>query len=161
VLRYILDGCISNSMTDAEGKNVIFAFMRQYGVVDVGVEEFGGKAFKQSLRNEAQTRGVWINVLDDLKSQRTAKGQRITNFLAECQNGRTWLAEECDTDFKEQFKDQFIDYPQLDHEDALDCVAYSCDPAVSSRIVPQWNTATVSPNASEPEFSRRTRYCGI
>lgn len=163
VFRYILDGCISNTMTDAEGKAAIFSLMRRYGVTDVGVEEFGGKSFKQSLRNEAQTRGVWINVLDDLKSQRTAKGQRITNFLAECQSGRVWLAEECDADFKEQFRDQLTDFPQLDHEDALDCVAYSCDPAISARIVPRWNDATIPHWQQEQEETapRRTRYCGL
>ena len=161
VYRYVLDGLVSNELTDAEGRSAIFQFMKKYGVVDVGVEEFGGKSFKQSLRNEAQTRGVWINVLDDLKLQRTNKSQRIVNFLGEAQCGRVWLCEECDYDFKEKFEEQFRDFPQLEHEDVLDALAYSCDPALSGLVVPAWNENTLPwwQRKQEESLPRRTRYC--
>lgn len=161
VFAYILDGIVSNEMTDAEGRSVVFQFMRKYGVVDVGVEEFGGKAFKQSLRNDAQTRGVWINVLDDLKSQRTNKSQRITSFLGECQSRRVWLCKEVDEDFQEVLKEQFENFPQVDHDDVLDVLAYIKDPAIAGRIVPTWNDHAKPwwQREQEEEPQRRTRYC--
>lgn len=160
MFMYVLDGVCSNEMTDAEGRAVVFQFMKRYGVVDVAPEERGGKAFKQSLRNEAQTRGAWINVLD-LKSQQTNKGQRITSFLGEAQAGRVFLCEEAEADFKEKFRDQFENFPQLDHDDVLDCVSYGRDSNVTERVVPMWNAHTgpwwEQHSEDTPDYA--TRYC--
>lgn len=166
VYRYLIDGLHANDLTDAEGRHAIFEFMRKYGVVDVAPEEHGGKAFKQALRNEAQTRGTFINIID-LKTSSgrgaVSKSQRITTFLGECQLGRTFICEEVDFELKEHFKDEFENFPQVDHEDALDAAAYTNDPAISERIVPQWNDQTKPwwQRTEEPEQPRRTRYCQL
>lgn len=159
---YLLDGFHSNDITDAEGRAFIFQLMKRYGVVSVAPEEHGGKAFKRSLSAEANTRGAYIEVLD-LKSQNVNKGQRITTFLGQAQAGRVFVCKEANADLIEAFKDQFRDFPQVDHDDALDCAAYSCDPVVAERVVPYWN-AFAEPwwnRKREEQEPKRTRYCAL
>lgn len=159
-LKYLLDGYHSNELTDAEGVELIFRLMRKYGVTSVAPEEIGGRAFRERLKREANSRGMFIEVID-LKYTNIGKPQRITTFLGECQQGRTFVCEECDYDLKEHFRDEFVEYPQVDHDDALDAAAQTCDPAVNQRAFPIFNEDASRSRFAKPEPPPfyRTRYC--
>jgi hypothetical protein len=122
-----------------DGINEIFRLMRRHGVTDVAPEERGGHAFRQRLRNEGNSRGTHINVID-LKSMQTNKPQRIVSFLGEMQSLRVFISTDCEEQLKNAFLEQFEDFPQLDHEDALDAAAYTCDPAIAEAYAPMFNT---------------------
>lgn len=161
VLKYLIDGSHSNELTDAEGIEIIFRLMRRYGVTTVAPEEIGGRAFRERLKREANSRGVPIDVID-LKYTNIGKSQRITAFLGECQQGRTFICDEADGDLVESFRREFVDYPQVDHDDALDAAAQTLDPAVAERAFPAFNEqAGFSPwlKRKEEPMTYRTRYC--
>lgn len=159
--KYLLDGVHANDLTDLDGRSIIFRLMRRYGVVDVAPEEIGGRSFRESLVREAAQRGVFINVID-LKYTNVGKSQRITNFLGECQRGLVFLCDEADSDLLEHFRDEFVNFPQVDHDDALDAAAQSCDPAVAERCAPLFNSIALGGFDDEEEpIARRTRYCTI
>jgi len=158
---YILDGIASNEMTDGEGRSEIFRYMNTYGVINVAPEEIGGQAFRQSLRNEAVSRGTPINVID-LKTRNVGKQYRISALFAQAENRRVFLCSDCDPDFAAKFRSQFADYPQLDHEDVLDAVAYAYDPEITENYAPRWNQAAgAARQPRQAPVQRRTRYCGI
>ena len=81
------------------------------------------------------------------------------------QAGRVFLCEGCDPDLLGAFKDQFENFPQIEHDDALDCAGYSCDPAVNEQYVPAFDSDKGRPARPwlkpkvEPEPLRYTRYC--
>lgn len=163
VLQYLIDGVHSNMMTDDDGKHEIFRLMALHGVIDVAPEERGGHAFRQSLRNMGVSRGTFINVID-LKTMNVGKPQRISALIGKIQAGTVFICEECEPDLKSAFETEFNDYPQLDHDDALDAAAYTCDPAIQEAYVPRfpspvakWRLAQQAVRTEVP----RTRYCGL
>jgi len=161
VLRFLVDGRHSNEMTDAEGKSEIFRLMRKWFLLDVAPEEFGGYSFRQSLANEAVTRGMPINVIE-LKTLKMGKPQRIATFLGDVQYGRVFVCDECDPELREAFIQQYNDYagPEtLDHDDALDAAAYTCDEAITEMYAPRLNKAFMRQRQAPVE--RRTRHCAI
>ncbi|NIP33903.1 MAG: hypothetical protein GWN18_03085, partial [Thermoplasmata archaeon] len=93
----------------------------------------GGYIFRESLQEEANKRGQYINIIN-LKSKQTHKASRITAFLNTVQAGNFHIVKDCPGYF--DFMEQYTDYPGLDHEDALDAVAYSCDPTIMENVVP-------------------------
>lgn len=163
VLKFLVDGRHSNEMTDAEGKAEIFRLMKKWGVIDVAPEEFGGYAFREALRNESATRGLPINVID-LKSRQQGKHQRISTFLGDVQYGRVFICEECPREVREPFEEQYNDYagPEtLDHDDALDCAAYTADEAIAAVFVPRMNRAAFMRQRKTEPVERRTRHCAM
>lgn len=163
IVRYLIDGVHSNSLTDREGKLEIFRLCRKWGVNDVAPEERGGYAYRTSLADEANVRGWPLNVIK-LKSMQANKGQRIVSFLSEVQAGRVFIVEECDPDLKEAFMDQYNNYPQVDFDDALDCAGYTSDPAVSEQYAPFFNTALSDYEIQRqrtPPLPLRSRHCGV
>jgi hypothetical protein len=163
VLRFLVDGRHSNEMTDAEGKSEIFRLMRKWYIGDVAPEEFGGWAFRQALSNEAITRGVSLNVIElEGVKHKIGKGQRISSFLGDVQYGRVFICEEVPMELREPFMEQYEEYagPEtLDHDDALDCAAYTSDEAITAAYVPRMNARFNAGRTSQLE--RRTRHCGI
>jgi hypothetical protein len=162
IVKYLLDGVHSNELTDRDGKNEIFRLMRHWGVQDVAPEEIGTHAFRTSLADEANTRGVFMNVID-LKHANVNKPQRITAFFSEMQAGRVFIAEECEPNLVRHFKDQFFNYPQVDHDDAVDCAAYTLDPAIADSYAPYFNTAlneVLRAGAQRPAPPPRSLHCG-
>lgn len=164
ILRYFLDGVHSNMLTGEDGKREIFRLMRRYGVLDVAPEERGGYSFKTSLANDAASRGTFINVID-LKTSGLGKNTRISTFLGACQRGEVFICDSVPQDVKARFLSEYDDFPQLEHDDALDCAAYSCDSALEEAYVPVFNSGALASTkpwwAQEPEPARRTRYCGL
>lgn len=161
VLKFLVDGCYSNELTDADGKSEIFRLMKKHSVSNVATEEIGSHAFRTSLRNEAITRGVWINVID-LKSQQQSKDSRIVPLLGEMQAGRVFIVDECDSALKEAFVGEYLDYagPEtLDHDDALDAAAYTCDPAIADEYTPRWDYNKMRAAAPPLPMDRKTRHC--
>lgn len=152
VLMTLLDGVHSNMLTDSDGKDAIFKLMKAYGIVDVAPEERGGFSFRQSLKNDAATRGVFINVIT-LKSMQVNKTQRMATFVGEAQKGRVFVANECNPELRAAFLGQFEDFPQLDVNDALDCAAYTCDPAITEAYAPAFNTLATTPYWAADEFA--------
>lgn len=165
VLRFLVDGRHSNEMTDAEGKAEIFRLMRKWGITDVAPEEFGGWAFREALRNEAVTRGTPINIIElEGVKHKIGKSHRITTFLGDVQYGRVFLCEEAPREVLEPFTDQYNDYagPEtLDHDDALDCAAYTSDEAIATNYVPRLNRAFMRGQMQARPEERRTRHCAI
>lgn len=163
IVRYLLDGVHSNTMTDREGKSEIFRLAKKWGISDVAPEERGGYSFRTSLADEANVRGVMMNVID-LKSMQKNKPQRIVAFLGEVQAGRVFIVEECNPDLKEAFIDEYNNYPQVDNDDAIDCAAYTSDPAIAESYAPFFNPINVDAELRrhhEPPPVRRSRYSGI
>lgn len=163
VLRFLVDGRHSNEMTDAEGKSEIFRLMRKWYIGDVAPEEFGGWAFRQALQNEAVTRGASLNIIElEGVKHKIGKGQRISSFLGDVQYGRVFICDEVPRELLEPFEEQYNDYagPEtLDHDDALDCAAYTSDEAITASYVPRLNRAFMRGRTSE--IVKRTRHCGI
>lgn len=160
---YLLDGVHSNELTEKAGIDHIFRLMRQYGISDVAPEEHGGKGFSSRLQNEGTSRGWFTNIIT-LKNIRKEKYglSRIVGWLGTLQSGRIWLCKECDPDLKEVLEEQVREYPQVDHDDALDCAAYTQDPGITESYVPRFNEDMHSPPwQKEPEPMRRTRYCQL
>jgi hypothetical protein len=150
-------------MTDAEGKSEIFRLMRKWYITHVAPEEFGGWAFRQALANEAITRGVALTIIElEGVKHKVSKDQRITSFLGDVQYGRVFICEECPREVTEPFEEQYNDYagPEtLDHDDALDCAAYTSDEAVTANYVPRMNRAFMKGGPSRDE--KRTRHCAL
>lgn len=169
IYRYLLDGVHSNDMSSLDGEREILRLCQKYGTNVVGVEEHGGHAFRTGLRHTANGQGFPI-VLVDFKSKQTGKPQRIVAFIKECEAGRVYVCEEIPIELKEALvgKDwdggQFADYPQVDHDDAIDCAAYSCDPNVADAWTPSWASATKKLRPwqmrAPVEDAPRTRHCG-
>ncbi len=156
ILYYMIDGVHSNELTGEQGKNEIFRLMKRHGINDVAPEEIGGHGFRQGLRNDAISRGVFINVID-LKSRNVNKDQRIVNFLGKCERRQVYICDSVPEDLKSAFMDEYIEYPQVDYKDALDAAAYVCDPAIEEAYAPRFNTWS-EPHQNQT-FQRRTRYC--
>lgn len=159
VIQTLVDGVHSNEFTQSDGLGHIFRLMRLHGVVDVAPEERGGYGFRQQLKNEAVTRGQFINVID-LKSMQRSKQARIVQLLGKFQAGQCFISEGCDPILSEAFRDQFVEYPQVEHDDALDCAAYTCDGGIlenySPRFVQTGTAAWLRP--PQPVEPPRTRY---
>lgn len=161
VLKYLMDGVHSNALTDEDGKSEIFRLMRKYGVIDVAPEERGGYSFRTGLRAAAVKRGTFINVID-LETMQMGKLQRIVSFLGSCQRGEVFLCDEMDPGLRASFLSQFEDFPQTDHDDALDAAGYTSDPAIMKSYAPVFNTwAQGEQFRRAPEEEMRTRYCAL
>lgn len=159
VFKYLMDGVHSNHLTSLDGESEIFRLMRKYGATDVAIEESGGYAFRANMVNNAATRGMFINPID-LKMKQTNKQQRIVTFLRDVQAGRVFLTKECDPVLISHFLDQYEDFPQCEHDDALDAAAYTCDPNVAASYAPMFNTMAQGRKWNK-EPVRRTRHCGV
>ncbi len=156
-LTYLLDLVCSNEMTSLDGINAIFTLMKHWGVTDVAVEEHGGHTFRTDLLAQANSRGVFINLVD-LKSKQTNKQERITTFLRRVQGGQFYISENCRN--VEVFLSQFEDFPQVEKDDALDVVSYSADPNFAELFAPRWNTEAMGDVWTPPqESSYLSRYC--
>lgn len=159
VLAYFLDGVVSNMLTGEDGKAEIFRFMRKYGVLDVAPEERGGYSFKTSLQNDANSRGLMLNVID-LKTSGLGKNTRISTFLGKCQRGEVFVCDSVPPSVLATFKSQYEDFPQVEHDDALDAAAYICDSAIEEAYAPTFNrNAKPFWVRKEPQEQRRTRHC--
>jgi len=163
IVRYLLDGVHSNTLTDREGKAEIFRLCKKWGIEDCAPEERGGHSFRTSLADEANVRGVPLTIIN-LKSMQVNKMQRIVSFLGEMQAGRVFIVEGCDESLKEALRDQFINYPQVDYDDAIDCAAYTSDPAIAESYAPYFNTGPMDAERifrREPKEPMRSRHCGV
>lgn len=133
-LRYLLHVEKSNEMTSYDGIKMIFALMRKYGVRDVAVEEIGGYAFTTDLEQQAASFGLPINLIE-LASRFTGKSDRIVTFLRAVQAKQVFIVNEAPG--QREFVNEFCDFPQLDHDDVLDCAAYTSDPNVLLAFAPR------------------------
>lgn len=159
LLRTLIDGVHSNEFTSLDGEREMFRLMRKYGVIDVTIEELGGYAFRTAIDTAATSRGVMLNQIELINKQ-MHKVQREATFLKEMQAGRVFISHECDPTLKEAFIDQVLDFPQLQHDDALDCAAQETDPAVLESYAPMWNTSVGAHPFHRPvEVAPRTRHC--
>ena len=157
VLQTLLEVVTSNEMTDDDGINHIFRMGKLYGIMHCAPEERGGKSFGTRVSNEGVSRG-WPMQIIKLETQQMGKSQRIGTFLGAMQSGRVYFTEDCG-DFK-KFMDEFEDYPQIDHDDSLDCAAYTQDPAITKAYVPKFNQAAYQATQLRVEAPpARTRYC--
>lgn len=161
ILTYFVDGVVSNMLTGEDGKAEIFRFMRKYGAIDVAPEERGGYSFKTSLMNDAASRGVFINVID-LSTSGLGKPTRISTFLGKCQRKEVFLCDSLPPSVRAKFLDQYDDFPQLEHDDALDCAAYICDGALEEAYAPAFNRFTRPRWMREEKPEQRlTKHCAL
>lgn len=138
VIEYtLIDGVHSNSLTDDEGITNILKLARRYNVKHAAPEERGGKSFRQRLKNESLSNG-WPLVVIDLQSMQTGKDQRMAAFVGQAQAGRVYVCKDCNPALRAAFIDQFGDFGQLEHDDALDGAAYVCDPVMSEYYSPHF-----------------------
>lgn len=161
IARWLADGVHSNELTSEDGMREIVRLMNQYGVGDVAPEMHGGYGFKTALENYCTEKGLSVNIID-LKMKQSGKDQRIGAWLRELQAGHVILCEEAHPDVKEAFRDQIRDYPQLDHDDAIDCAAYSCDPNIADAWAPRRRPARALPERGYPRpvyDPQRTKHC--
>jgi len=162
VHRYLADGVTSNELTSADGCREIVRLAKKYGTSDAAPEEHGGFAFRTALSNYSDEQGAPLNLIE-LKMKQTGKDQRIVAWLRELESGRIHICDECDPDTREKLIDQITEYPQVDHDDAIDAAAYTCDPNIADAWVPKtrkpsrpWMTAP------KQEYQpQATRHCGI
>jgi hypothetical protein len=134
VNRYLLDLVHSNELTQAGSDSELFRLMQKWGTGNVCPEEHGSHVYRTHLRDEAGKRGLFINIID-LKSRQVSKENRILVLIGQAEAGNFYITDECEN--AEVFIEQFIDYgPSLDHDDAIDAVAYSCDEAIMVGYVP-------------------------
>jgi len=163
ICRWLVDGVHSNELTSDDGCREIVRLAQKYGVADAAPEEHGGYAFRTALSNYATERGCSLNLLD-LKMKQTGKDQRIVAWLRELQAGRIYLCSECDPDLQEHLVDQITEYPQVDHDDAIDAAAYTCDPNIADAWVPKFRQPKRPAWVQRPRpaaMPTRTRHCGI
>lgn len=162
LLRTLLDGVHSNELTSLDGEREIFRLSQKYGVSDATIEEFGGYAFRTSLEAAAITRGIELNQID-LMNKQMQKEMREAVFLKEMQAGRVFIAKECNPTLKEALIDQILDFPQLQHDDALDSASQTMDPAVVDAYAPAANIGVLRANMGfgyqDSGLERRTRHC--
>ena len=160
IVRWLVDGAISNEMTSEDGLREIARLMGVWGVEAVAPEMHGGFGFKTALENYCAEKGLSVHVID-LKMKQSGKDQRIVAWLRELEAGHVVACNEMNPELAAALKDQVTDYPQLDHDDAIDAAAYSCDPAIAEAWVPRrprlsrWQ-ATM--RRREPEM-QMTRHC--
>lgn len=154
VYRYLLELTHSNEMTANDGIDEIFRLMQKWGTNDVAPEEHGGHTFRTMLENEAGKRGKWLNLIE-LKSKQLAKAERITSFMGHVEQGHFFIVDGCEAG---PFLSEFEDYPQTDHDDALDAVAYSCDKHVTEMYTPNFgfSQGSVFEPPREPQRTRHT-----
>ena len=158
------DGVHSNELSSLDGEREIVRLMQFYGTFVCAVEEHGGHAFRTGLQATANALGVPLTLVD-LKMKQTQKAQRIIGFFKEAEAGRVMVCKEADPTLLEHFFRQVRNYPQVDHDDALDAAAYTCDPNVAENWTPAWGSAFAGvrrypwqvDQTIEPEY--RTRYC--
>lgn len=134
VFRYLIDLSVSNEMTSYDGQREIFRLMKKYNVKDIGVEELGGHTFRTMLDKEAGPAGIQLNLLE-LESKQTAKPERISAFLKHVHAGHFFIAKECPN--QEAFMTEYKSWPLVDHDDVMDAIAYSCDPAILEMYAPR------------------------
>ena len=164
VLRYLIDGFHSNTMTSLDGEREMFRLMKTHGIVDVAVEEHGGYTFRGRLEEAATQRGMFINLID-LKSKQTNKQERIVNFLNHVQAGHVIITDDCP--IKSAFIEQFDEFPQClrEHDDILDMAGYSCDPKVIELCGPVFTSEIDKTpfwaRVPEPQPVMRTRYTSL
>jgi hypothetical protein len=156
--RYLLHLTLSNEMTSRDGVNEVFRLMTQYGTYNVAPEEHGGYVFRSALEEEANKRGSYLNIID-LKSKQTHKANRIVNFLNTVQGGHFYIVR--DAPGAHAFMSQYRDYPNIDHDDAIDCVAYSADPNIMESVIPSFNPIESEWDNRDDDEPRRTRYCAL
>lgn len=175
ILRYLLDGVHSNEMSSADGEQEIFRLMAKWGCRHVAPEEHGGVVFSTQLRNTAIALGVSLIIIR-LKMRFTQKDRRIVGFIKEAEAGRVLVSSSCSPELWDPksedgaFKLQFRDYTgpdSIEHDDALDAAAYTCDPNILDAWVPQWNSygenefvrpPWIRPHTPPAQEPRRTRY---
>lgn len=137
VLRYLIDGVHSNELSSADGERELFRLMHKYGVRVIAPELREGSTFRANIIQQAGSLGIPIVVLD-LRTKHQSKSDRIGVFLKECEAGRVFLCTETDPALLEAYRAQFKNWPQIDHDDALDAAAYTCDPAILDAWAPAW-----------------------
>lgn len=156
---YILDGVHDNTLTAHDGIDTIFALMRKWGSSDVAPEEHGGYTFRGFLEEEANKRGIYLNIIE-LKTKNVGKKIRMVMFGKRAQGGGVYLVDSCNESFANAFLGQFEEFPQNDHDDALDAVAYSCDPAILEQYSAPFNhRAAFRDESTYPVTEQLTRYC--
>lgn len=162
VLRYLVDGVHSNEMSSSDGERETLRLMARYGVTVVAPELPRGSTFRSNLTQSAASLGQRIQIID-LKTKQHAKSDRIGGFNKEAEAARVFLCKECDPALLEEFRSQFDNWPQVDHDDALDAAAYTCDPAILEAWAPAWGSARTGrigrARVTPPTF--RTRYTTI
>ena len=170
ITRTFLDGILSNELSSTDGEKEIFRLMGKWGAYHVAPEEHGGQAFRTALRNTAVALGMRL-VIVDLRMKQTQKHNRFVQFLKELECGRVFVASSVPPEVLLELEKQIDGYhgPEtLEHDDALDAAAYSCDPAIVEQWVPVWGSALpqapwvqrMKDQARETE-QHRTRYCAL
>lgn len=170
VTRTLADGVHSNSLTMKDGMDAIFGLARKYGILFIAPEQIGGSGIRKVIEDEAITRGHgYIQCIKLKDNHHIAKTARISSFVAEAQAGRVFICEDCDEETKRALLDQFADFGSLDHDDALDNAANTCDTAVREKFIPKMHDAlTTSSERAMAFYTRgqearqapRTRYSG-
>lgn len=162
IVRWLADGVHSNELTSEGGMREIARLMQQYNCDDVAPEMHGGYGFKTALENYCTEKGLSVNVID-LKMKQTGKDQRIVDWLRELEAGHVVLCDEAHPELVESFLDQIKDYPQLDHDDAIDCAAYSCDPNIAEAWAPRRarKFSAARFNQQRVYEPQRTKHCAI
>lgn len=161
IFRWVADGVHSNELTQAEGIREALRLSEQYNVSDFAPEEHGGYGFRTSLMAAGNEKGIGVNIIE-LKMKQSGKDQRIVSWLRELEERRVIFCKDMNPELLEALKDQVKDYPQLDHDDAVDCAAYSCDPNVADHWVPKFRRRALRRAArSLPTEAPMTRHCGV
>lgn len=140
VQRYLIDGVHSNELSTSDGEREVLRLMARYGITVFAPELAKGSAFRANVIQTAASLGQRIQVID-LKTKQRSKPDRIGAFLKECEAGRVFLCKEADPALLEEFRSQFDNWPQVDHDDALDAAAFTCDPAILDAWAPSWGSA--------------------
>jgi hypothetical protein len=157
-------------MSSTDGEKEIFRLMGKWGAYHVAPEEHGGQAFRTALRNTAVALGMRL-VIVDLRMKQTQKHNRFVQFLKELECGRVFVASSVPPEVLSELEKQIDGYhgPEtLEHDDALDAAAYSCDPEIVEKWTPVWGSALpqapwvqrMKEQAQETE-QHRTRYCAL
>lgn len=161
VSSYLLDLAVSNEMSSQDGMNTIFQMMLRWSTPRIAIEECQGYQFSEDMKREAASRKQPLHLID-LKTQWQAKNSRIVTFIRKVESRLFYILEDCPN--QEIFLQQFLDFPQLNKNDALDAVAYSADPNVADMYAAFWNTEDGDEDffadyEEEYDIPARTRYC--
>lgn len=163
VMQALLDLTGSNEMTDADGRSEVGRQMKKFATPYVAPEERGGKSFSTNLANDAVSWGIPFSLVE-LKTQQMGKPNRIASFLGALQARRVAIVKGCRN--AKLLLDQVEDYPQVEHDDHIDCAGYTADPAIAENYTPLFNAWAIDrpwARRRDPDDAEapRTRYCGV
>ena len=157
--RYLFDLVVSNSLTQHEGIREWVRLVNRYDVQDAAPQRYGGDGFLSALEDTCNSEGISMEFHKLKNANKNKVDYRIAGLLQVIQGGYFYISEDCR--HTDKFIDQFIDFPQTDHDDILDAVADCVDPNIVDHVMPVFKQSNFNAAyGSTYEPPRRTLHCG-